>query len=484
MDQGKHSELTFQAIVESTPNSIILVNKDGRIAYVNNEAILLFGHKRSDMIGQKIEMLIPKRFQQNHTRYRDMFLGSPESRAMGSGRDLYAVTKSGLEIPVEVGLNPLVTIDGTMVLVSIIDITERKRAQEHIRLVVESAPNGMILTNSEGKILMVNTQTEHLFGYKRNELVGEALELLMPTRYRKLHPMLMETYLQNPVVRSMGAGRELFARRKDGSEFPVEIGLNPIETDHGIEILASVIDISERKRHEIVRKDQLVLELRNKELEQFNYIASHDLQEPLRTVTNYITIIEEDHGDELSPEVREYLHTINRATKRMSTLVRLLLDYSQIGRNRRLALVDCNEVVKNVVDDLDNMIKSTKAEILYHDLPRLEGYEIELRQLFQNLISNSIKFQREGVSPKVDIGCKKQDSVFEFYVSDNGIGIEPQHFDRIFHLFQQLNRNNEGHGIGLANCKKIVELHGGQIWLESEYGQGTTFKFTISNLSK
>jgi len=476
----KHSELTFQAIVEATPNAIVLVNKEGKIAYTNNQTEKLFGYSRFELVGQMVEMLIPERFHRHHPQFRGTFFASPETRAMGSGRELFAIRKDNVEFPVEVGLNPLVTIDGTMVLVSIIDITTRKKAEERFRLVVESAPNAMILVNKEGVITLINKQTEKLFGYDRRELIGQKLEILIPEKFRAGHPHHRNMFFSSPSVRSMGAGRELFAARKDGSEFPVEIGLNPIETDDETVVLASIIDITERKRHEAFVK----LELKNKELEHFNYIASHDLQEPLRTVSNYIQILEEDFSVRLDEEAKAHLQTISNATKRMSVLVRSLLDFSRLGQGQKLVPIDCNVLVQDVIADLTGLIQNSSAIIKLEELPKINGYETELRQLFQNLINNAIKFRRKGLPPAISIGCWKNGLYTEFYVADNGIGIDSRHFERIFHIFQRLNsaRDYDGYGIGLANCKKIAEIHGGAIWVESELGAGSTFRFTISNL--
>jgi len=479
MSYIKHSDFTFQAIVEATPNAIILVNKEGRIAYANNQTEKLFRYSKTELINQLVEILIPRRFHQHHPDFRTVFFASPETRTMGSGRELFAIRKDKSEFPVEVGLNPLVTADHTMVLVSIIDITTRKRAEERFRLVVESAPNAMILANAEGVITLINKQTEQLFGYARTELVGSKLEVLIPERFRGGHPEHRSHFFSSPSVRSMGVGRELFAVRKDGSEFPVEIGLNPIETDEGNVVLASIIDITERKRHEMF----LALERKNKELEHFNYIASHDLQEPLRTVSNYIQILEEDFADQFNEEARHHLRIIDRATKRMSILVRSLLEYSRLGREQKLVSVNCKVLVNNVISDLNGLIQVTKARIEVEELPLINGYEIELRQLFQNLIINAIKFRRKQVNPEIKVGYKRNNENFEFYIMDNGIGIASRHFERIFHIFQRLNNRHEydGYGIGLANCKKIVEIHGGKIWVESVLGAGSTFKFTISN---
>jgi PAS domain S-box-containing protein len=476
----KHSELTFQAIVEATPNAIILVNKEGKIAYANHQTEKLFGFSKIELISQKVEILIPSRYREHHPQFRGQFFTAPETRAMGSDRELFALRKDESEFPVEIGLNPLTTVDGTLVLVSIIDITARKKAEERFKLVVESAPNAMILANKNGEITLVNAQTEKLFGYHRKELIGSQLEILIPKKFSENHPRLRKSFFDSPSVRSMGAGRDLFASRKDGTQFPVEIGLNPIETDQETLVLASIIDITERKKHEAI----LALELKNKELEQFNYIASHDLQEPLRTVSNYIHILEEDFSEQFNQEAKSHLQTISRATVRMSTLVRTLLEFSRLGKNKKMVTLDCVTIVKNVVSDLNSLIRATGATIVIGDLPVIQAYETELMQLFLNLVSNAIKFRKKDTQPLIRIGSLIRSSGHvEFYVADNGMGIEAKHFDRIFQIFQRLNfEQEEGYGIGLANCKKIVEMHGGKIWVESEFGKGSTFKFTIETI--
>jgi len=227
------------------------------------------------------------------------------------------------------------------------------------------------------------------------------------------------------------------------------------------------------------------MESKNKELEQFAYVASHDLQEPLRTVSNYMQIFEEDYLEKLDAPARKYIQSTKNATKRMSTLVKALLDFSRLGRDRRLAHVDCKKLINNVISDLQTMIKHSNAIVDVADMPSLNLYEIEIGQLFQNLISNALKFHKTASRPEVHIFSTKADGKWQFSVRDNGIGIAPAHFNRIFDIFQRLHTTAEyeGNGIGLANCKKIVELHQGEIWVESTLGKGATFNFTIPHLA-
>src|SRR5687767_5451581 len=202
------------------------------------------------MLGQPVELLAPVRLRRPHPNLRGSFFADPRARPMGAGRDLFGLRKDGTEFPVEIGLNPIETDEGPMVLSAIVDISARKRLEERFRRVVEAAPNAMVMINAGGRIEMVNAQAEQVFGYARAEMLGQAVEMLVPVRFRGHHPGLRSSFFSDPKARPMGAGRDLFGMRKDGSEFPVEIGLNPIETDEGPMVLSAVVDISARRRLE------------------------------------------------------------------------------------------------------------------------------------------------------------------------------------------------------------------------------------------
>ncbi|HEY8934213.1 MAG TPA: ATP-binding protein, partial [Cyclobacteriaceae bacterium] len=250
-------------------------------------------------------------------------------------------------------------------------------------------------------------------------------------------------------------------------------------------VLASIIDITERKIQEISLKKQVELEVKNKELEQFAYLASHDLQEPLRTVFNYMQIFEEDYSHQLDDDAFKYIHAVKNATKRMSSLVKSLLEFSRLGRDRILTPVDCDKLIMHVIDDLQILIEKSNAVIHVGEMPSINLYETEMSQLFQNLITNAIKFQNKNNQPEIHITSKKINDKWQFSIKDNGIGISPAHFRKIFEIFQRLNNGAEyeGNGIGLAYCKKIIDLHQGEIWVESKPGNGTTFNFTIPHLT-
>ena len=363
---------------------------------------------------------------------------------------------------------------------------KKRLAEEHFRLVVESAPNAFIMSDSSGVIKLVNEQAEKMFGYERNDFIGQKIELIVPNAFKSIHHNNRNSYHASPSNRYFGAGSNLYATRSDGTEFPVEIGLTPIRTENDTMVLASIIDITERKRNENIIEQQMIeLKIKNQEMEQFNYIASHDLQEPLRTLANYIELLEEDYPEQINDEIKIHLKTMDNAVSRMKLLVRSILDFGRLGRNKKLAYINSQAIVDDVITDLGSLIKCTEATIIIDtDLPHFHGYETELRQLFQNLINNALKFRKKDINPIINIGCIKTKGKYEFYIKDNGIGIDSRYNNRIFEIFKRLNKESEfkGDGVGLANCKKISEMHGGKIWVESALGKGSTFKFTISKI--
>ncbi|MGF6538992.1 PAS domain S-box-containing protein [Paraburkholderia youngii] len=481
--ERRRQEERFRQVVEAAPNAMVMLDRDGRIVLVNAQTEKLFGYPRNELVGQSIEVLVPERFRSRHPDYRDAFYSDLRTRPMGAGRDLYARRKDGSEFPVEIGLNPVSTDEGMFVLAAVVDITERRRLEERFRQVVEAAPNAMVMVDHGGRIVLVNAQTEKLFGYPRNELIGQSIEALVPERFRAHHPAYRASFYSNLTSRPMGAGRDLYGLRKDRSEFPVEIGLNPLSTDEGKFVLAAVVDITARKQAELelLRKtDELARS--NKDLEQFAYLASHDLQEPLRAVAGPLQMLQMRYKGQLDNRADEFItHAVDGAT-RMQALINDLLAYSRVGRSDDARqLTDCAQILAQALKSLSVMMEESGAEVRTETLPALVAIPTHLTLLFQNLIGNAVKFRDKSRPVRIDVGAKRQGEGWLFWVKDNGIGIDPQYFERIFLVFQRLHTRSEypGTGIGLALCKRIVEQHGGQIWVESVPEEGATFFFTL-----
>ena len=369
-----------------------------------------------------------------------------------------------------------------------IEVTRIKKVEEALqiselkfRIIIESNPDAIVIVDNKGKIVLVNNQTEKLFGYNREELIGNTIEILIPNRFQEKHISLRETYTHNPHRREMGAGLDLVGKRKDTSEFPCEISLSPLQTNEGQGVSAVIRDITKRKKAEKkLTEFATELEEKNKELEQFAYMASHDLQEPLRTISNYVSLFEKQNIGKLEKKSGEYLNYILEATIRMRALINDLLEYSRIGKDKIATQIDCNKILEEVMKDMDAAIKESNAEIKSDQLPTVNGYP-ELKSLFQNLLSNAIKFRKKNTQLIINITAQSKDKEWLFAVKDNGIGIDKIHHEKLFKIFVRLHNQQEypGTGIGLAQCKKIVELSGGKIWLESEPDKGSPFYFTL-----
>jgi light-regulated signal transduction histidine kinase (bacteriophytochrome) len=275
---------------------------------------------------------------------------------------------------------------------------------------------------------------------------------------------------------------EITALNRHGKEFPVELTIIPLRQKDNDFFCAFIRDITERREAEARQNEYAEnLKQKNTELEQFAYVASHDLQEPLRTVSAFVELLKRHYDEQADENVTKYINYITDASDRMRRLVQDLLEYSRLGRQRILESIDCNQVVEEALTDLTISIQESQAIINIDQLPVVSGFATEMKLLFQNLVSNSLKFRKPGEPPVISISVTPKEEHWQFHVTDNGIGIEEKHWERIFIIFQRLHTKAEyeGTGIGLAHCKKITELHNGKIWVDSTPNEGSTFYFTI-----
>ena len=360
-----------------------------------------------------------------------------------------------------------------------IDVTERVRSQERLRRVIEGATSGMVMIDDRGTIILVNSRLESMFGYSREELLGEPIEMLLPSGSN-----LQESarFLQATQRHEAGGGRELLGLHKDAHQVPVEVGWNPIELETGMCVLATVVDITERKRAEdTIKLANKHLERSNAELEQFAYVASHDLQEPLRKVSSFCDLLVSEYGDRFDEEGRQYLSFVVDGAHRMRTLIQDLLNYSRVQtQGATPGKTDVHQALELALGNLAAAIEESSAIITYDEMPIVQADSRQLTQLLQNLIGNAIKYRGEA-PPQVHISVEAADNEWIFAIADNGIGIEPAFREKVFGVFKRLHARNKypGTGIGLAICKRIIEGLEGRIWVESNQPHGSRFLFSI-----
>lgn len=346
-------------------------------------------------------------------------------------------------------------------------------------MIEEVEDYAILMLNKDGYVENWNRGAEKIKGYKAEEIVGKSFRLFYTEEDKRIQKpeMLLELARKNGKAADEG-----WRLRKDGTAFWGSIVITALHDDEGQVIGFTKVtrDLTERKLAEDrLREYAQQLERQNKELEQFAYIASHDLQEPLRTVSSFVELLRTKFVAQQDAQVQQYMSYVVDASNRMRDLIKGLLDFSRLGHEGKSEAVDCQELVKEVLEDLQLAIQEADAQVQVGLLPVLMGHRMELKLLFQNLIGNALKFRKKEVPAAINIGAKASKEGWEFAIADNGIGIDSMFHDKIFVIFQRLHSRKEysGTGIGLAHCKKIVELHGGNIWVDSEPNEGTTFYF-------
>jgi PAS domain S-box-containing protein len=368
--------------------------------------------------------------------------------------------------------------------------------QERFLALLEAVPDAIVALNRAGRIVFANQQTEHLFGFSREELLGRPLEMLLPERLKGIHARHREAYFAEPRTRPMGSGLELTARRKDGHEFPVEVSLSPVPNDEGLWVISTVRDITERKRAEQkiqqlhAELEQRViertteLEAANEDLKAFIYSVSHDLRMPLASIDSFASMALDDAGL-LPAATRRYLELIRQGTLHMEALITGLLDLSRLSRQPlQKERVRMRELVAQALETLNGHTQRPNLTIHVGPLPDAEADPVLLKQVWINLLSNAVKYTRQRESARVDIGATTSRGATTYYVRDNGVGFDPQQAERLFGVFQRLHGEEEyeGTGVGLAIVQRIVRRHGGRVWAEAKVGEGATFYFTLGTL--
>jgi PAS domain S-box-containing protein len=485
----------YRGLLEAAPDAMVVVNVAGEIVLLNVRAEKEFGYSRDELLGQKVKNIIPEGFAERIIADGTRSAAEALAQQIGTGIELIGRRKNRSEFPIELMLSPLESTEGVLVTAAIRDISVRKAAETHLaqmegryRGLLEAAPDAMVVVNVAGEIVLLNARAEKEFGYSRDELLGQKVKNIIPEGFAERIIADGTRSAAEALAQQIGTGIELIGRRKDGSEFPIEIMLSPLESAEGILVTAAIRDISVRKSSdEHLVKTVAELKRSNDELQQFAYVSSHDLQEPLRMVSSYTQLLAKRYKGRLDSDADEFIAFAVDGCNRMQGLIQDLLAYSRAGSNgKALREISGEDALKAALTNLRAAMEQSGAVVTNDSLPAIRTDETQLTQIFQNLVGNAIKYRR-AESPQVHISASKNGgNEWIFSVRDNGLGIDPQYFDRIFILFQRLHGRDEfeGTGIGLAICKKVLERLGGRIWVESQPEKGSTFYFALPEMKE
>ncbi|MFL6108366.1 MAG: PAS domain S-box protein [Marmoricola sp.] len=463
-------------LLEAAPDAMVVIDRTGTIVLVNAQTESVFGYERSELLGHPVEMLVPVDLHELHRRHRTDYVVEPHVRSMGSGLDLRARRKDGSEFPVEISLAPLQTDDELLISAAVRDVTNKRREERLFRGLLEAAPDAMVIVDQGGTIMLVNAQVEKRFGYERGELIGQSVEILVPERFSGLHAGFRTGYVSEPRTRPMGLAGDLYARRKDGSEFPVEISLAPLETEEGLLVSAAVRDISER-RHMQAEADRVK--------DEFFATVSHELRTPLTSMLGYSELMAD--LEHLSPQGQRFLQVITRSAERELRLVDDLLTLVAIeesGLTIRTAKIDLEPIVRDAVEAARPRAEEVDIDLSL-EIPgiavQVEADRDRVGQAIDNLLSNALKFTPAGGSVRVRLRVSGTDAEIEVADSGMGIGeIEPNRiFERLYRSGSAVAQQVPGAGLGLTIALAIVEAHHGTIGVVKTDDQGTTFRMNF-----
>jgi PAS domain S-box-containing protein len=481
-DALRESEARFRALANAVPAMVWAAAPDGTMTLVNDQWLQYCGMTVEQLARDWPQSVLhPEDYERCVARWtRALEQGTPyeievRNRRAADGQYRWFLTRA---VPARDAEGRIIGWYGTST-----DIHDRKQAGEaglRLAAIVESSDDAIISKTLGGIVTSWNTAAERIFGYRAEEIIGQSILRLLPEDRQDEERLILERLQRGERVDHF----ETVRQTKDGRLLDMSITISPLRDEHGTIIGASKIarDITVQKQlaGELAQR-MAELERLNAELQQFGYIVSHDLQEPLRTINSYVQLLARRYRGKLDAEADDFIAFAVDGTQRMQALITDLLAYTRMGGTaQEFTAVDCEALLARVLGDLQLAIKDSAAEATHDALPTVHGDAGQLSLVFQNLIGNALKFRGEA-APRIHVSARRDGAQWVFSVRDNGIGIDPQHAERIFQIFQRLHprRKYLGTGIGLAICKKIVERHGGRIWVESELGKGATFYFTV-----
>jgi PAS domain S-box-containing protein len=488
------SEGRLRRLSEAGIIGVITTSIDGTVRSANRAFLDLLGYSEDDVAAGAIRApeITPPEYSERDAAAR------AQVRATGivQPREKEYLRPDGSRVPVLIG-GAAIDGSGDEIIAFVLDLTERKRAEEAIRrlekereadaklaALLEAAPDAMVIVDPGGHIVLVNAEAEKLFGYPREELLEQPVDLLVPERMRSHHAAHRTRYVEQPSGRrAMGAGQRLTGLRRDGSEFPAEIRLGPIPTRDGMLVSSAIRDVTERDRAEhALRSAKDAAEAACGELESFSYSVAHDLRSPLRAMSGYSSTLLEDYGNRFDADARDRLQRIVASARRMSEIIDALLLLARLSRTEpRREPVDLGQLAHKVVEQLRAGEPERKVDFVTADDLVVQGDPDLLRVMLDNLLGNAWKFTGKLTAARVELGCETSDDTVAYYVRDNGAGFDMELVDKLFAPFKRLHSPAEfaGTGVGLATVQRIVRRHGGRVWAESIDKHGAIFRFTL-----
>jgi PAS domain S-box-containing protein len=481
--ERRRAEERFRLVVEAAPSGMIMADSEGRIILLNAYTEKLFGYGRDELTRQKLEMLVPERFRGKHSGLRAGYITQPTIRPMGVGRDLFALRKDGSEFPVEIGLSPIDTDQGTMVLAAIVDITERKQSEQagKLRLILETALDAVVVMTSDGIVADWNDRAVYIFGWPRDEAVGRTMaDLIIPERYREAHRNGLQRYLRTRQGDALGRRIELSGIKKNGEEFPVELSISAVQDGERILFVGCLRDMTEHHALRLARTEVARVTQRMA-MDEMTASIVHEIKQPLAAIA-----VNANAGlrwlTRTAPnldEVRDALNLVVTDTNRVNEVIDGIRSVFK-KENQTKARQDVNKLIREVLTLVGSDTEAQHIAVrtqLSDGLREVPANLVQLRQVIVNLITNAIDAMSTVVDRPRVLRLKTEahePSYLLITVEDSGVGIDPESMNRIFDPF--FTTKSHGMGMGLSICRSIVENHGGRLSVSLGPSHGSIFQ--------